>query len=146
MISHHPNQFRIKFLCPRLDHVPQTLVGIHFGSISQVTGEHERLDVESTPLEALHKRGEGAIRVDLVIELATGTQEVSVTEVNQDVVGRGVLTESGHGLGFSSLDVGGGYSSRASSRGSLRSLFPNSSTLMSLNVRTVTELTKRSER
>ncbi len=35
-----------------------------------------------------------------------------------------MLTESGHGLGFSSLDVGGGYSSRASSWGSLEVFVP----------------------
>ena len=59
---------------------------------------------------------------------------------------RGPQLSSRGGASPQNCDRVDSYSSRASSRGNLRSLLPSSSTFTSLKVSTVTELTKRSER
>ncbi len=106
VVAHAPDHLRAEAAGGRLDDPLQLPVGARLAEVREVPGEDDRLRPRARGLEVGEDALQRDVGADRSVELPLVRQQVRVAEVQQEVVGAGVLRRP-HGL-----DVAGTASGR----------------------------------
>ena len=109
VVAHHPDDLGADPFGHGIELGFESLVGVRFGEVGEVAGDHDRARLRAGAFELLERDREVAVGVDSAVERTPPAEEMGVGDVGDDVRRRCVLPELDHVWTLNPTTVRGGH-------------------------------------